>query len=122
MATLLESSFSTGENTVAQADLRLLVSMVESLVVEFDQEKFEKLLSSDSISPKASRQYCKVSSETRSQVSSKTSPKVTRTLVYKASSATSSEVLKTSHGANMVCAKVSQETLTMTHGQNDGED
>jgi len=45
MATPLgTSSLPIDENTVAQADLRLLGSTVESLV-EFDQEKFEKLLS-----------------------------------------------------------------------------
>ena len=49
--------------------------MVESLIVEFDQAKYEEFLSSGSKSPKA-RQYRKVSSEIRSQVSSKASPNV----------------------------------------------
>ena len=60
MTTPLGTIFSTIEKAVAQADLKLLESTIESLV-EFDQEKFEQLLSSGSNSPK-------VSSETRSQV------------------------------------------------------
>jgi len=55
MVTLLETSFSTDENAVAQADVRLLEKMVEFLVIEFDQEKFEKFLSSGSASPKVMR-------------------------------------------------------------------
>jgi len=39
-----------------------------------------------------------------------TSPKVTRVLAHKASSATSSKVLKTSHEAHMARINVSQET------------
>jgi len=58
----LGTVFSTDKKTVAQADLKLLGSTVESLIVKFDQEKFEELLFSCSISPK-------VSSKTRSQVS-----------------------------------------------------
>ena len=69
MAIPLRSSFYINEKAVAQADLKLLESTVESLVVEFDQEKFEKLLSSGSISPKSTRQYRKVSLKTGSQVS-----------------------------------------------------
>ena len=65
MATPLENSFSTDENAVAQANVRLLGKTVESLVIEFDQGKFEEFLSSGSASPKAMR-YCTVSSETRS--------------------------------------------------------
>jgi len=61
MATLLGTTFSTDENVVAQADFWFLRKMVESLVVEFDQENFEKFLSSGSASPKAMRQYRKVS-------------------------------------------------------------
>jgi len=69
----LRISFSTDEKAVVQADLKLLVSTGKSLVVKFDQEKYELLLSSGSISPKAMRQYRKVSTETRSQVSLETS-------------------------------------------------
>ena len=64
MATLFGISFSTDENAVAHADVQLLDKMVESLIVEFDQEKFEEFLSSGSASPKAMRHYRKVSSET----------------------------------------------------------
>jgi len=64
MATLLGTSFSTDENVVAQADVRLLRKTVESLIVKFDQEKFEEFLSSGSASPKTMRKNRKVSSET----------------------------------------------------------
>jgi len=36
MATLLGDSFSTDENAVAQADVRLLEKTAESLIVNFD--------------------------------------------------------------------------------------
>ena len=55
MATQLGTSFFTDEKAVAQADVQLLEKMVESLVVEFDQEKFEEFLSSSSASPKVMR-------------------------------------------------------------------
>ena len=55
METPLEIIFSTYENAVAQVDLKLLGSTVESLVVKFDQEKFEQLLSPGSICPKSTR-------------------------------------------------------------------
>ena len=50
--------------------------MVESLVLEFDQVKYEEFLSTGSKSPRVARQYRRVSSEIRSQVSSETSPKM----------------------------------------------
>jgi len=52
MTTPMETAFSIDENTVAQADVQLLERTVESLVVEFDQEKFEEFLSSGSAGPK----------------------------------------------------------------------
>ena len=55
MATPLGTSFSTDENVVAQIDVRLFGKTLESLIVEFDQEKFEKFLSSSSASPKVMR-------------------------------------------------------------------
>jgi len=39
-------SFPINEKAIKQADLKLLGSTVESLIVDFDQEKFEQLLSS----------------------------------------------------------------------------
>ena len=66
MATTLGTAFSTDKNVVVQADVQLLGKMVESLVVEFDQGKFDEFLSLGSASPKVMRQYCKISSETRS--------------------------------------------------------
>ena len=52
---------------MAQGDVTGMKKMVESLVVEFDQAKYEESLSSGSKSPRA-RRYRKVSSRTRSQV------------------------------------------------------
>jgi len=70
MATSLGNTFfSTDEKAIAQANLKLIGPIVESLVVEFDQEKFEQLLSSGSISPKSMWKYRKVLSETRSLAS-----------------------------------------------------
>ena len=74
MATPLGTSFSTDENAVVQVDAWLLEKTVESLIVEFDQEKFEEFISSGSANPKAMRQYRTVSSETRSRISSKITP------------------------------------------------
>ena len=65
MSTLLGNTFSTDEKVVAQADLKLIGSTVESLIVEFDQEKFKQLLSSGSVSPKSIQKYRKVSRKTR---------------------------------------------------------
>ena len=50
--------------------------MVESLVVKFDQEKYEEFLFSGSKSPRVAQQYRRVFSEIHSQVSSETSPKI----------------------------------------------
>ena len=44
MATPLGIIFSTNEKAVAQVDLNLLGSTVESLIVDFNQEMFEQLL------------------------------------------------------------------------------
>ena len=73
MATLLGTTFSTDEQVVAKGDVTCIGKVVESLVVEFDQAKYEEFLSSSSKSPKA-RQYRKVSSEIRSQIPSEASP------------------------------------------------
>jgi len=61
---------------VAQCDISFMRKTVESLVMEFDQAKYEEFLSSGSKSPRVARQYRRVSSEIRSQVSSETSPKM----------------------------------------------
>ena len=45
MATPLGTSFSTIEKEVSQRDNKIVGSVVEHLVVEFDQRKFEDLLS-----------------------------------------------------------------------------
>ena len=52
MATPLGTTFVTDEQIVAQGDVLYKGKMVESLVVEFDQAKYEEFLSSGSKSPK----------------------------------------------------------------------
>jgi len=99
--------------------------MLESLVVEFDKEKFEEFLSSGSASPKTMRQYRKVSYETRSRISSEISPRVARTFVYSANGAIFNEVLKTYRANHATRINFSQETRranTSLHVHNDGED
>ena len=51
MATSLGNSFSTIEKEVTQRDNKALGSFAEQLVIEFDQEKFEKFLSQGKQSP-----------------------------------------------------------------------
>ena len=75
MTTSLGTTFSTDEQVAAQSGVTFMGKMVKSLVVKFNQVKYEEFLSSGSKSPRA-RQYRKVSSEIRFQVSSKTSPKM----------------------------------------------
>ena len=59
MVTLLGTAFSTDENVVAQANVQLLGKTVESVILEFDQGKFEEFLSLGSASPKAMRSIAK---------------------------------------------------------------
>ena len=106
MATPLGISFSTDENAVAQTDVQLLNKMVESLIVEFDQGKIEEFLSSSFASPKVMWHYRKVSSETRSRISSKITPKVACTTTHNASDVTTNEVLKTFRAARASRVKV----------------
>jgi len=61
---------------MAQGDVTYMGKMVKSLVVEFDQAKYEEFLSSGSMSPRA-RQYHKVSLGTRSQIRSEIPSDVT---------------------------------------------
>jgi len=53
MATSLGTPFSTDKQVVAQGDVTCMGRMVESLVVEFDQAKYEEFLSFGSKSPRA---------------------------------------------------------------------
>ena len=122
MATPLGNVFPIDEKVVAQVGLKPVGSTVESLVIEFDLEKFKQLLSSGSVSPKSIRKYRKVSSETRSLPTSEASQgkafsNVNRTLFDKAISSTSLAVCATflkvrgtPVGANTTCDEVSQET------------
>jgi len=67
MATPLGMTFSTDEQVMAEGDITCMGKTIESLVIEFDQEKYEEFLSSGSKSPKA-QQYRKVSSGTHSRI------------------------------------------------------
>ena len=76
MATPLGITLSTDEQDVVQGDVIYMGKTVESLVMEFDQAKYEEFLSSGSKSPRA-RQYRKVFSGTHSQIPSKIPSDVT---------------------------------------------
>ena len=52
MVTPLGTTFSTDEQVVTQGDVTCMERMVESLVVEVDQTKYEEFLSSGSKSPR----------------------------------------------------------------------
>ena len=78
MATPLGTTFSIDEQVMAQGDVTFIVRTVESLIVEFDQTKYEEFFSSGSKSPRA-WQYSKVSSEIRSKVFSENSLEVATT-------------------------------------------
>jgi len=69
MVTPLGNTFSTDKQVVAQGDVTYMGKVIESLVMEFDQAKYEEFISSGSKSPRA-RQYRKVSSGTYSWVPS----------------------------------------------------
>ena len=125
MTTLLGTFFFTDENAVVQVDAWLLEKTVESLIIEFDQEKFEEFLSSGSTNSKAMRQYRKVSSETRSRISLEITSEVVCTTAHNAKGVTSEEVLKISRAAHAPQVNVSQEThraKELAHNQSDGED
>ncbi|ONK73845.1 uncharacterized protein A4U43_C03F170 [Asparagus officinalis] len=64
MATPLGKSFSD-EEVVVQSDVHLTGTTVETLVIEFDQAKFEEVISSGSLSLKAMRKIHKVSKKTK---------------------------------------------------------
>ena len=53
MATSLGITFSTDEQVVAQSDITYMGKMVKTLIVKFDQAKYEEFLSSSSKSPRA---------------------------------------------------------------------
>ena len=76
MVTPLGTTFSTDEQVMEQSGTSFMGKTVESLVVEFDQAKYEEFLSSGSKSPRVARQYHRVSSEIRSQVLLETFPKM----------------------------------------------
>jgi len=61
MATPLGTTFSTAENQVSQNDDQTLGSIAETLIIHFDQEKFEQLLSGGSKNPLHVRKHRKAS-------------------------------------------------------------
>jgi len=67
MATTVGETILSDEMVVAQSDVIATGTMVESLVIEFDQAKYEEYLSSDSSSPRSARKYRRVSREPRVQ-------------------------------------------------------
>ena len=60
MATTVGEIFSTTEKIVAQHDEVAVGDMAETLVIEFDQDKYEELLSSGKSSPISLRKYRKI--------------------------------------------------------------
>jgi len=72
----METTFFTDGQVVAQGDVSFIGKTVESHVMKFYQAKYEEFLSSGSNSTRVVRQYRRVYSEIRSQVSSKTCPKM----------------------------------------------
>ena len=61
MANPLGTYFSTTENQVLQCHDQTLGSIAETLVINFDQEKFEQLLARGSKNPLRVRKHRKVS-------------------------------------------------------------
>ena len=64
---------------MAQGNVSFKGKTVESLVVKFDQVKYEKFLFSGCKNPRVAQQYHRVSLEIRSQVSLETPPRMTCT-------------------------------------------
>jgi len=125
MATSLGTAFSTDEKAMAQADVQLRGKMVESLIIKFDQEKFEEFLSLGFASPKIMQQYCKVSSKTRPRISSEITPRVARTTAHSTNGATSEEVLITScavHAARVNIPQGTRRANALARDQSSGED
>ena len=59
--TPLGETFSTAENAVLQCDNQTLRSTAETLVIQFDYEKFEQLLSRGSVRSLNMRKHGKIS-------------------------------------------------------------
>jgi hypothetical protein len=68
MATTVGASICSDDMVVAQSDKIVAGTMVESLVIEFDQAKYEEYLSSNSSSPRSARKCRQVSHEPRVQM------------------------------------------------------
>jgi len=60
MATLLGTVFSTDKKVVSQHDDQTLGSTIETLVISFDQEKFEEILSQVSNNPLSMHKHKKI--------------------------------------------------------------
>jgi hypothetical protein len=60
MVTIVGKTFSTNEKVVSQHDKIAMGDMAETLVIEFDQDKYEELLSSGKSSPISMRKHRKI--------------------------------------------------------------
>ena len=60
LATTVVETFSTNEKVVSQHDKIAVGDMAETLVIEFDQDRFEELLSSGKSSPVSLRKHRKI--------------------------------------------------------------
>ena len=70
MATTVGAAILSDEMVVAQSDKIVGGTDVETLVIEFDQSKYEDFLSLGKSSPTKARKYRRVSYETTTQVAS----------------------------------------------------
>jgi len=61
MTTPLGTTFSTDEKEVSQCDNKSVGDNTEILVIEFNQDKFEEMISQDCASPRSSRRQRKLS-------------------------------------------------------------
>ena len=61
MTTLLGKIFFNNKKTVPQCDDETLGSTAETLVIQFDQERFEQILSEGGSNPTSARKHMKIS-------------------------------------------------------------
>jgi len=105
MVTPLGTVFSIDEQVVAQGDVSFMEKTVESLVVEFNQAKYEEFLSPGSKSPMVARQYCRAYLEIHTQVSSETFPNMAcanRAISGRVTSVACINISHETHEANII--------------------
>lgn len=80
LVTPLGSPIISDDTAMTQSDKIPICTMVESLAIEFDHEKYEEFLSSNSTSPKSLRKYHMISMNLVSHEAQKTTcPKTLKT-------------------------------------------